>query len=165
MTTERAKPDPTPVGGDAPAIWGRPLAIATAAVFLISSAFPVTAGLSKNTESFPKWWGVLDMGIAFILALLAIIILALAQGRVTKQAEDASYRAYRILTHGIFAMMVAFFLLGDRIVWANCLTGFAWRTWLLLYTLPAWFTALSMTTDLRGPRRIPSKDLVGRGAA
>lgn len=51
-----------------------------------------------------------------------------------------SYRAYRILIHGIFAMLVAFFLFGSRVVWSNCLTGLAWRAWLLLYALPAWVT-------------------------
>jgi len=118
------------------------MAVAAAVVFFISSAFPVVAGLSKNTEAFPKWWGVLDVGIAFVVAFLAIVILALAQSNVDKQVEDASYRAYRILIHGIFAMLIVFFLFGDRIIWINCLTGFAWRAWLLLYCLPAWLAAL-----------------------
>ena len=77
--------------------------------------------------------------------MLALVVMALAQGHVDKNAEDASYRAYRILTHSIFAMIVVFFLFGDRIVWINCLTGFAWRSWLLLYCLPAWFTAFRAT--------------------
>jgi hypothetical protein len=84
----------------------------------------------------------LSLGLAFVLAIQALAIMALAEGRVTRQATDASYRVYRILTHGILVMVVMFFLFGDRIVWINCLTGFAWRAWLLLYTLPAWFTAL-----------------------
>ena len=141
QTNLRTRLSPNPLASEALAIWGRPLAVATAVVFFISSAFPVAAGLSKNTASFPGWWGMLDDGIAFILALLAIVVLALAQGQVTRQAEDASYRAYRVLLHGIFAMLVVFFLFGDRIVWVNCLTGFAWRAWLLLYSLPAWLTA------------------------
>jgi hypothetical protein len=141
QTNPRARPSPIPLTSEALAIWGRPLAVATAVVFFISSAFPVAAGLSKNTGSFPGWWGMLDVGIAFILALLAIVVIALAQGHVTRQVEDASYHAYRVLLHGIFAMLVVFFLLGDRIVWVNCLTGFAWRAWLLLYSLPAWLTA------------------------
>jgi hypothetical protein len=98
---------------------------------------------------------MLNVGIAFILALLAIVVLALAQGQVSRQAEDASYRAYRVLLHGIFAMLVVFFLFGDRIVWVNCLTGFAWRAWLLSYGLPAWLTAL------RFPR-VSAGDPVGR---
>ena len=29
----------------------------------------------------------------------------------------------------------------DRIKWANCATGFLWRTWLFLYILPWWVAA------------------------
>lgn len=126
---------------------GHRLAIVTAAVFLVSLVFPVAAGLSHNTATFPKWWGALDVSLAFVLAALALMILGVAQGKVSKQAEDMTYRAYRILIHGVFAMLVAFFLLGSRIVWSNCLTGLAWRAWLLLYALPAWFTALMTTGD------------------
>jgi hypothetical protein len=122
--------------------WGRPLAGMTAVVFVISSAFPAVAAFVKDTESWPKWWGVLDVGIAFVLAMLVFAVLGFAQGKVDRQAEEASYRAYRVLIHGIFAMLVLFFVLGDRIVWGNCVTGFAWRTWLLLYCLPAWFTLM-----------------------
>lgn len=123
-------------------LWGRRLAVVTAVVFFISTVFPVVAGLSKNTASFPKWWGKLDVGLAFVLAILALAIMAFAGGKADQQAADATYRAYRILIHGILAMVVVFFLFGDRITWIYCLTGIAWRAWLLLYSLPAWFTAL-----------------------
>jgi hypothetical protein len=142
---QRANPNANPVTTGPRALWGRPLATVTAIVFFISSAFPVVAGLSKNTASFPKWWGMLDVGLAFVLAILAFGVMVVAQGKVDRQAVDASYRAYRILNHGIFVMLMVFFLFGDRIVWINCLTGFAWRAWLLVYVLPAWFTA-SRTT-------------------
>src|SRR5262245_4117051 len=142
QTTQRADPNPPPLATKPPARWSRRLAVAAAIVFVISSAFPVAAGLSTNTASFPVWWGILDVGIAFGLAILAFVIQALAGGRMNKQAEDASYRTYRILTHGILALLVVFFLFGERIIWINCLPGFAWRTWLLLYSLPAWFTVL-----------------------
>jgi hypothetical protein len=122
--------------------WGRPLAITTAIVFSISSVFPVVAGFVTNRETWPRWWGVLDVAIAFVLAMLALAVMGLAQGRVNKPAEDASYRAYRVLIHAIFAIGVVFILFGDRIVWSNCITGFAWRYWLLLYGLPAWLTVL-----------------------
>jgi hypothetical protein len=108
----------------------------------MSSAFPVVAGLSKNTESFPKWWGPLDVGLAFVLAILVLGIIGLTQGSVDRQAEDASYRTYRVLNHGILALGVVVMLFGDRIIWLNCVTGFMWRTWLLVYCLPWWFTAL-----------------------
>ena len=124
------------------ALWSHRLAIATAILFFVSSAFPVVAGLSKDTASFPKWWGVIDVALAFVLALMAIVMSALVGSSIDKEAEKATYRAYRLLTHGLLAMIIVFFVLGDRITWINCLTGFAWRTWLLLYSLPAWFTAL-----------------------
>ncbi len=131
----------TPAAGPM-ASWARPLAVATAAVFFVSLAFPLVAGISEHTESFPKWWGAMDVGLAFVLATLALGVMAVARGRVTKEVVDATYRAYRILNHGIFVMLVVFFLAGDRITWANCLSGLAWRAWLLLYVLPDWFTAI-----------------------
>ena len=131
------------------ASWGRPLAISAAVVFFVSSAFPVVAGLSKNTAAFPKWWGTLDVGLAFALAGLAFAVMAAAQDKEDMRVRDASYRAYRILIHGILVMLVAFFLLGDRIVWINCLTGFAWRAWLFVYVLPAWLTALRSGSNSR----------------
>jgi hypothetical protein len=130
-------------------LWGRRLAITVAIVFCISSVFPVVAGFVHDRESWPKWWGVLDVAIAFLLAVLVIAVIALALGKVTKQAEDATYRAYRVLIHGIFGVSVVFFLAGDRIVWSNCLLGFVWRYWLLLYGLPAWFTVLGATGEPR----------------
>jgi hypothetical protein len=123
--------------------WGRSFAIVTAVAFSISLIFPLGAGLSRNTATFPKWWGTLDVSLAFILAALVLVIFAVTQGKVSKPAEDRSYRTYRILIHGIFVLLVLFFVLGNRIVWNNCLTGFAWRAWLLLYALPNWVQLLS----------------------
>src|SRR5215470_19370018 len=103
MPTEQLKQganlSATPFATGPLAVWSRPVAIAAAIVFFISSAFPVVAGLSKNTASFPKWWGMLDVGLAFLLAILAFGVMVAAQGKVDKQAAHASYRAYRILNH------------------------------------------------------------------
>jgi hypothetical protein len=122
--------------------WSRPLAVAAAAIFCVSTAFPVVAGLSKNTGAFPKWWGIADVVLAFVLAAMVFAVMVAAYGKISRQAEDASYRAYRVLTHGIFVMLVVFFLAGERITWINCLTGFGWRAWLLLYALSSWFTVV-----------------------
>ena len=108
-------------------------------MFCISTAFPVVAGLSKNTGAFPKWWGIADVVLAFVLAVMAFAVMVTAHGRINKDADDTTYRAYRVLIHGIFVMLVVFFLAGERVIWINCLTGFAWRAWLLLYALPSWF--------------------------
>jgi hypothetical protein len=133
---------PTPLRTERWVLWGHPIAVASAVVFFISTAFPVTTGLSKNLASFPKWWGLLDVGLAFVLAILALVIQRLARGHVNKRAEETSYRAYRLMIHGLLVFCVVYMLAGGRIVWVNCATGLAWRTWLLLYMLPEWFTLL-----------------------
>jgi hypothetical protein len=125
------------------------LAIATGGLFLLSSAFPLVAGLSKDTAFFPRWWGILDVSLAFVLAVLAMAVLGVAQDKVTQEVTDATYRAYRIMIHGPLAMCVVFFVMGDRINWINCLTGFAWRAWLLLYCLPAWLAALKAQQQVK----------------
>src|SRR5215475_2318478 len=111
-TNQGSQPNPTPLNTRPRALWSRSLAVTAAIVFCISTAFPVVAGFVKDTVSWPKWWGALDVGIAFVLAMLAFLILGLGRRVVNKEVEDISYRAYRILLHGIFATIVVFFLMG-----------------------------------------------------
>ena len=84
--------------------WSRPFALASAFLFLISSVFPIAAGLSQDPAAFPSWWGTLDVALAFSLAIMALVISILVRGRVTKQIEATAYRAYRVLFHGILAL-------------------------------------------------------------
>jgi len=126
----------------------RRVGVVAAILFVISSAFPVVAGLSHDTASFSRWWGMLDVGLALVVAILAFTIQFIAQGKIDHKVEARTYRAYRVLIHGIFLLLVAFFVVGNRVVWTNCLTGFAWRAWLLLYTLPAWITATTFTEPI-----------------
>jgi len=123
-------------------VWARPFVFATAILFLLSWVFPIAAGLAKDTSAFPKWWGTVDVAVAFVLAIAAFGIQMLVRGRVDKGVEDAAYRIYRILTNGIIAVAVLVMLAGNRITWENCATGFLWRTWLALYLLPWWLAAL-----------------------
>lgn len=67
--------------------WARPVAIGTAAVYFISLLFPIFASLSKDTMAYPKWWGALDVGLAFILAILAFTVYGLARGTVNRQSR------------------------------------------------------------------------------
>ena len=127
--------------------WDRPFALATALLFLISALFPVAAALSKDTSSFPTWWGALDVGLAFVLALMTFVIYGLAHGKVSHPIEETTYHAYRILIHGIFVLLIAFLLLGDRIHWINGLPGIGWRAWLLFYILPEWLAITRKVSD------------------
>ena len=126
--------------------WARPLAIATAVVFCISTVFPIVASLTVRTAEVPRFWGVLDVVIAFALAFMAITLAVITDGRVTELEEKAAYRAYRILMNGILVLLVIFLSVGDRIVWSVGLVGIGWRVWLVLYALPAWITALKSRT-------------------
>jgi hypothetical protein len=122
-------------------VWLRGFAFTAALLFVLSWVFPVGAGLVKDTTSFPKWWGLLDVTVAFLLAVSAFGLQALVRAKVDKQAEETTYRFYRTFTHVIIAVAMVVMLAGDRIVWVNCSTGFLWRTWLLLYILPWWLAA------------------------
>ena len=122
--------------------WVRLIAFGALFLFLLSWVFPVGAGLRKDTSVFPKWWGAADVALAFVLAIAAFAIQALVRGRVDNGVEEATYHTYRTTTHGIIAVGVLVMLAGDRVNWANCATGFLWRTWLGLYILPWWIAAL-----------------------
>jgi hypothetical protein len=111
-------------------------------LFLVSWVFPVAAGLAKDTSAFPKWWGPIDVILAFVVAIVAFGIQIQTRGKVDRQAEDATYRIYRTVTHGILLVGVLVMLDGDRITWAHCVTGFLWRAWLGLYILPWWLAAV-----------------------
>ena len=123
----------------------RSLAIATAVMFCVSTLFPLTAAVYPNAEGLPRVVGVLDGIIAFAVVIMAMVLHARTQGKVTKDDHAAAYRAYRVLMHAILGLLVVFFLLGDRIAWSILLVGLAWRAWLLVYTMPAWYMALRTT--------------------
>ena len=126
-------------------VWIRPIALVAAILFLVSWVFPVAAGLAKDTSAFPKWWGPVDVGFSLLLAIVAIEIQVLVRGTVNQRAEDKDiiYRVYRTATHGIMVVGILVIVAGDRIAWGRCATGLMWRTWLGLYILPCWLTALS----------------------
>ena len=125
-------------------VWIRRIALVASVLFLVSWVFPVGAGLVKDTSVFPKWWGPVDVGLAFVLAITAFAIQSLLRGKVDQQATDTAYRTYRTFTHAIIVVAILVMAANDRIVWANCATGFLWRAWLGLYILPWWLAALRL---------------------
>lgn len=128
----------------------RAFASAAAILFVLSWIFPVGAGLVRDPTILPPWWGTVDVTLAFLVAVAALGIQGLAHGKVDKQAERTTYRIYRSLMHTLLAVSVLVMLGGDRIKWANCATGFLWRTWLLLYILP-WWLATKHRAELADP--------------
>ena len=119
----------------------RTIALTAAILFVLSWIFPVVAGLVRNPTSLPKWWGPVDVALAFVVAVGACVIPALGHGNADQQVEQTTYRIYRSSLHALLVVGVLVMVAGDRIKWANCATGFLWRTWLFLYVLPWWLAA------------------------
>jgi hypothetical protein len=130
-TDRGAYPDPTLPTTEARSVWRCRIVVGAAVVFVVSLLFAVTAGLSRDTASFPGWWAPLAVGVAFLLGALLLAFFGLTDGRMSQRAEDASYKAYRILIRAIIGLRVVFFVWADRVVWPSCLTGLVWRYWLL----------------------------------
>lgn len=133
--------------------WGRTFALTVGILFVLSWIFPVGAGLARNTDIFPTWWGMVDVTLALVLAISAFGIQALARGKVDERAEKTTYQIYRPLTHTILAVGVLVMVGGDRIRWANCATGFLWRAWLFLYILPWWCAAARRSENSANSKR------------
>jgi arginine exporter protein ArgO len=138
--TESSKPAPKSVDQS------RYLAVITAVAFFVSLVFPTAAGLVQNTDLLPRWWGIADVVFAFILAALAITVVARFDRRKTAEIERVTYRVYRVVSNLILVLLVIFLIGGDRIRWTIFLPGIAWRGWLFLYAYPAWLTAMRSTS-------------------
>jgi len=128
--------------------WRQHLIIPGAILFIVSLVFPMIASLS-GAKSFPVWVGYLDAGLAFVLVVVMILIGTSTKGKVEDRAAHISYRVYRVAISLPLVLLVAFFIFGDRIKWNVLLPGLAWRTWLLLYVLPAGLTALGVNTIVK----------------
>ena len=81
----------------------RAIALTAAFLFVLSWIFPVSAGLVRNPASLPKWWGTVDVALAFVVAVGALVIPGLGRGNLNKQAERTTYRIYPSSLHGLFS--------------------------------------------------------------
>ena len=121
----------------------RAIALTIAILFVLSWVFPVVAGLVSSPISLPRWWGTVDVALAFMVALGAFGVQVLSQGNLNEEVERDAYQIYRVSQHATLFVAVLVMLGGDRIKWGSCATGFLWRTWLFLYILPWWLAAVA----------------------
>ena len=117
----------------------RVLLAASAGLFILSSLFPIAASLLRERR-VPRWLGVADVGVAAILIVLALAIVARKPNRFAESVVAAGFRAYRGLANVLLVLLVLFFLVGDRVDWNILLPGLAWRAWLLVLALPSWLS-------------------------
>lgn len=123
---------------------GRLLVMLGVMLFIMSISFPVAASLVEQ-ERFPVWVGLLDVTLAFSLVLIMVVIAAIGREMMDEHVRYVSYRVYRFLANLPLALLIIFFVFGNRIKWDVLLIGLAWRMWALLYILPAGLSVWGVT--------------------
>ena len=104
-------------------------------LFVVSTAFPVTASLLPAT-TVSRTIGLLDVGVALVLVAAGIFI-ASAKKPPTPENDWCAIACYKVIGSVPLVLLVVFFIAGSRVRWEVLLPGLAWRTWLLMYSLPA----------------------------
>jgi hypothetical protein len=115
-------------------------------LFAVSTAFPVAAAL-MNTKTPSRLLGVLDVIVAILLLAVAIAVAGRHRGTVSDDDRLIAFRVSQTLLLMIPALLIGFFVAGDRINWQVLVVGLAWRGWLLLYTLPYMIAAMRRRDD------------------
>ena len=93
-------------------------------------------------ERPPRLLGIADVMVAAILFLTVATLVAKGGSAVTDQHRVSALRASQRVTGVIPALLVAFFVAGQRVNWTVLVIGLAWRGWLLFYSLPFLASAL-----------------------
>ena len=110
-------------------ISNRSLLIATALFYLASLIVLVYASLPSEI-SRPAWGGVLDVGIAVLLAIASFTIFGLNK---SKPSFEVGYRA----SLNIFPLLLlGMWIFRNSLDFNILLPGLAWRTFLFLHILP-----------------------------
>jgi hypothetical protein len=104
------------------------------ALFVVSTAFPLTASLMPAT-AVSRTIGLLDVVVALVLVATGVYIVSAK----TPTTPENDWRAigYKGIGTVPLVLLVVFFIAGSRVRWEVLLPGLAWRAWLLMYSLPA----------------------------
>ena len=124
------------------------------ALFALSTAFPVAAGV-LNLSRPSRWMGIADVVVATLLFCSTAAVWMRGRSVVSDGHRLVAFRATLIVIAVIPALLAAYFVAGPRIDWAVLVIGLAWRAWLLLYSLPFLAAALAAgdsPSAVPGPR-------------
>jgi len=111
-------------------LFGLGLFCMSVALLLVASTSPGRIEAWQLT-----WLGGLDVLTAFAVAIIGILIYAKAWNRVGNSERQISYRLATALP---VTMLLAMWVFANRIMWWDVLLpGLAWRTYVVLQTLPA----------------------------
>ena len=112
----------------------------SAALFAISTAFPVVASLLPDDDP-PRWLGVADVGVAAALVAVGLFLVSKHPDAVRGANAVTALAVLRGAATAFLVLLVVFFLAGDTLKWHVLLPGLAWRAWLFALALPAWLAS------------------------
>ena len=104
------------------------LLVISVTLLLIASTSPVPFEPNQLT-----WQGVVDVVTAFTVALAGIGVTIKAGALVDNEARRLSYGIATVLPA---LLLVSMWLFQDRLRWNVLLPGLAWRSYVLLFSLP-----------------------------
>jgi hypothetical protein len=141
-------PDPArPRGRD------RTLVVSGAALFLVSTAFPVLASI-RGPEPLSTWVGMADVTVAFLVVLAGIAITFRKPVGFEGRTVASAFEIYRSGATLFLVLLALFFVVGERIRWSILLPGLAWRAWIFAWALPSalalWHTNADTPSKARG---------------
>jgi hypothetical protein len=110
---------------------------ASAALFIVSSAFPVVASVLP-AERMPRWMGIVDVVLAAALVTVGLVVFSRKPSEFAGPVVATGFWAYRALSNTFLVLLALFFVAGEYIQWKILLPGLAWRAWFLVLVLPAW---------------------------
>jgi hypothetical protein len=114
----------------------RLLLILTAGLYAISTALLLWASTLEVPLQAGQvtWQGLVDVGTAFLVVLLAMVLYTRARPLVSERAVRLSYG---LVTGVVVAALVSMWLFAGRLDFNVLLPGLAWRMFVLMQTLPA----------------------------
>ena len=115
---------------------GRSIVLTGACLFVVSTVFPIAASLLAE-EQVGRLMGGADVAIAAALLGCAASITRRASGVDSSGLVRTIAGFQQHLWSVPLALLVLFFLEGDRVRWKILLPGLAWRLWLLAYVFPS----------------------------
>jgi hypothetical protein len=112
------------------------MVVVSSLLWIISFTLLILASTSPErfAEGKLTWEGAVDVGAALALVILSFLIYRDGAKRIDLKTLTVSYAIASLLPALIFLLMWMFRV---KLVWNTLLPGLAWRSWLLLYTLPA----------------------------
>ena len=108
----------------------RPLLLSAAALFILSTSLVWIASISAR--SLPAWGGILDVIVAFAIAVLLFYVYSL---RILPSSEH--YRLSLMAAAYLVPLaLIVMWLLRDMLDFNILLPGLAWRTYVFFMILP-----------------------------